>query len=238
MEEVSSTPLPDFDDPSDPVLPSRAPLGAPPPPPRPSATPISGSIPLEMPDSAGASIGPDLQIEETSESGPPMISPGDVEPPSMPGTPVIGLLAEEGSPEPTTPGYELQVDDGTSFDDVMPVVQEAKSNGAGAVPHDTMDYAAEEPGPSALPPQFPDVLRALEDASRPMPIPEPLSPASQPFPVPLPPPITSGLKHPSVPSLEIPRPRSGVQFTPMVLVVMILGLVALGMVIGILLTRV
>jgi hypothetical protein len=162
----------------------------------------------------------------------------------------MGPLSEESSPEPTSPGYDLEIEEGTYFDDSQPLVSVQPHSGNGAaVGHDTIDYGDSDPGDSSsLPPQFPDVLRALENASQPAPVLDPSQPLDAYGAPPasrseqmLAPPVAIS-KHPSFPSsspsMVAPRPKgSGVQLTPMVLVVMILGLVALGIVIGILLTR-
>jgi serine/threonine protein kinase len=238
MEDAMLTPLPDLEEISDPVLPSRPQPGMPPPPPRAFASGELTPPPSPTPRSVhGFTLKP-LEPPIDSDSGPAQGSTlrnHDAEPSSMPGVPVI---SDDGGPDPTTPGYDLRIEE-SSYNELAPSVASVPGNGAA---HDTVDYTDSEQGDQALPPQFPDVLRALETASQPEPEPEDdlADPNAPPVAIQTPPLATS--KPPTPPPMAIPlnmhRPqRAGIELTPMVLVVMILGLVALGMVIGILLTK-
>jgi serine/threonine protein kinase len=185
-----------------------------------------------------------FNTEESSESDvqprPKMIS---AETDSGP----IPAVLEESSPEPTSPG--VTIDDGTSFDDKE--VQElavkmpppiAGTNGAPAHAEsslaDSGDITSDHGPPSGsqpalvvpsvdeLPPEFPEALAALEAASLQQSPAQSLAPDLAPQNV-----LAPRSSH----STHL-RP-GGVQLSPLVMFVMVLGLIALGISIGILLTK-
>lgn len=236
MDEVGGTPAPELEDlspaaglelsgfhqaPVDHGPPEGSRPSRPPPPPPPAR---ASSAPLLLEES----LMPELEIDLASRPGLlATLEPNEAEPPSMPGAAVLEPLTHDTeSPEPTIPGaieagpggaehLELELVQG------WPLMPAPGSNG-------TSRQEVSAPGAG---PAFPDALRALETASAP-----PSSPAmieEPPLPI---------LSSPAlvVPTPALPRARRstrGIQIPPALFVVMVLGLIALGMVLGILLTR-
>jgi serine/threonine protein kinase len=213
-----STPAPDIED-------SRPPPSMPPPPP---PARLASHTPIPRVPSSG--IG-SFHIEEVSEPpaevsfgrrpsmGPtlPPLANSERDPKSMPGMPVIDPM-NGASPDPTTPGM---VED--SFDSA-PI----PPSGVFGEDQAEMELGTEDSsGPiEELPPLSPNALRALANASSPFGIPES---AMAPMHTPQPQPI-SGLR-------DVPPPNRGLVVTPAFLILLVLGLVSLGVVIGVLVTR-
>jgi hypothetical protein len=217
--DVESTPIPQLEEPE---LPSAsrssrpAPATPPPPPPRGASRPfihIEDSLPeAEL----------DLAVPILEPLQPPLSS--EVEPGSMPGSAVLdSLTPEESLPEPTFPGDVVPNDFAPELSDseLTPAHNGlVPGRGASAI---TFDAPIEE----ALPPLSPNALRALATTSSSI----DASPASS----------YEALVSP-VPSFvgQAPvagAPKRGLPFGVGILALIGVGLIALGVVIGILLTR-
>ncbi|MCK6544987.1 protein kinase [Myxococcota bacterium] len=218
--DVESTPVPQLEEPE---LPSAArssrpsPASPPPPPPRGASRSfirIEESLPEAELDLAVPILEP-LQPPSASEP----------EPGSMPGSAVLdSLTPEESAPETTFPGQVVPQDYSPEGSDsqLTPALEGVvPARGASAI---LFDAPVEE----ELPPLSPNALRALATTSAPI----DASPASSVDALVSPVPSFVG----QMPPLADP-PKRGLQLGVGILALIGVGLIALGVVIGILLTR-
>jgi serine/threonine protein kinase len=236
LDMDGSTPLPELDLSRD-ARPSR-PLPAMPPPPPPGR--LSSSTPLPLPRTHSSAIRIEESSEPPSEPGyklrptlPPMQPQAQIDPDpgSMPGLPVIAPMSsdtEDSLPDPTTPGSVLM--DESSFNDSSNLPIEAFEPPSPPIEEEvpSLDQMPIE----ELPPLSPNALRALaSSAQNAAPAPFPMMPdMSAPLvQTPQPQPISS--------LRDVPAAPRGLVLSPMFLLLLVLGLISLGVVIGVLVTR-
>lgn len=227
MDGSLLTPHPEIED-------ARPPPPGPPPPP-------PARLGSQTPAPRSHSSLPSFDIEESSDppiaepsfklrppTGPMQpLAPGEIDPPSMPGMPVLDPMSESLHPDPTSPGSVM-------IEDSFPEAPQLPINEFMTGARESED-ATEDRGPmedEQLPPLSPNALRALASASSP---PSPSMMGYSPDPSPMMPHLPTPQPQPI--SQVAPPARSGLVVTPAFLILLILGLVSLGVVIGVLVTR-
>lgn len=219
LDMDSSTPLPEIEE-------SRPPPSMPPPPPPArmnSHTPIprqtsSGIGSFHIEEMSEPPAEPSFKIRPAVPSMSPPLAPSEADPGSMPGMPVIDPMSEGSEPAATSPGSVLIED---SYGDAPPIPMDV-------FPTDSEDSTEDRSSLDELPPLSPNALRALATAAAPV---QAGSQEQLPMHLQTPQPLAiSGLR-------DVPAPKSGLVVTPAFLILLVLGLVSLGVVIGVLVTR-